>query len=66
MRKTACAVFSALILTACANSTRSTAELPDGRVWATNSVTLLALTPTVLRYAFTDTPGDPAAWSLIR
>jgi len=41
-------------------------ELPDGRVWATNSVTLLALTPTVLRYAFTDTPGDPAAWSLIR
>jgi hypothetical protein len=29
MRKSACAVLSALILTACANSTRSTAELPD-------------------------------------
>lgn len=41
-------------------------ELPDGRVWATNSITLLALTPSALRYAFTDTPSDPASWSLIR
>ncbi|KUP98662.1 NRDE family protein [Thermobifida cellulosilytica] len=41
-------------------------ELPDGRVWATGSVTLLALTPDVLRYAFTDAPGDPHAWRLVR
>lgn len=41
-------------------------ELPDGRIWATGSITLLALTPTVLRYAFTDAPGDPGAWSLVR
>ncbi|UOE21996.1 NRDE family protein [Thermobifida halotolerans] len=41
-------------------------ELADGRTWATGSITLLAATAHTLRYAFTDAPGDPAAWRMIR
>ncbi|GLU48879.1 NRDE family protein [Nocardiopsis ansamitocini] len=41
-------------------------ELMDGRVWATGSITLLACAPTALRYAFSDRPGDPTAWRMIR
>lgn len=41
-------------------------ELPGGRVWATGSISLLALTGRTLRYAFTDTPGDRGAWRMIR
>ncbi|MUL43398.1 NRDE family protein [Streptomonospora sp. PA3] len=41
-------------------------ELGDGRVWATSSITLIACGRDTLRYAFTDRPGDPAAWYLVR
>ncbi|TDQ45852.1 NRDE family protein [Actinorugispora endophytica] len=41
-------------------------ELADGRVWATGSVTLLAVAGPTLRYAFTDAPGDPGAWRMVR
>ncbi|HEX6519464.1 MAG TPA: NRDE family protein [Streptosporangiaceae bacterium] len=33
-------------------------ELPDGRVWGTSSVSLIALTRTGLRYDFQPVPGD--------
>lgn len=35
-------------------------ELPDGRVWGTSSVSLVALARTDLRYDFQPVPGDPA------
>lgn len=41
------------------------ADLGDGLVWATGSVTLLALDRHTVRYAFTDTPADPGAWRMI-
>ncbi|MFC0041069.1 NRDE family protein [Actinomadura rayongensis] len=41
-------------------------DLGDGRVWGTGSVSLAALTPAGLRYDFSGTPGDPAAWTAIR
>jgi hypothetical protein len=37
-------------------------DLGDGRIWGTTSISLIALTPDGLRYDFTATPGDPAAW----
>jgi len=37
-------------------------DLGDGRIWGTTSISLIALTPDGLRYDFTGTPGDPAAW----
>jgi Transport and Golgi organisation 2 len=37
-------------------------ELGDGRAWGTTSVSLVALSPQAVRYDFTGTPGDPAAW----
>jgi hypothetical protein len=37
-------------------------ELPDGRVWGTSSITLLALGADALRYDFCARPADPAAW----
>ncbi|MFW6641011.1 NRDE family protein [Nocardiopsis algeriensis] len=41
------------------------ADLPDGQVWATGSVTLLAVDRDTVRYAFTDAPADPGAWRTI-
>jgi uncharacterized protein with NRDE domain len=37
-------------------------ELPDGRVWGTTSVSLVALGPGRLRYDFQPVPADPATW----
>jgi len=37
-------------------------ELPDGRVWGTTSVSLVALGPQGLRYDFKPVPADPATW----
>ena len=37
-------------------------DLPDGRVWGTTSVTLVALGPNGLRYDFQPVPADPATW----
>jgi Transport and Golgi organisation 2 len=37
-------------------------ELPDGRVWGTTSVSLVALGADGLRYDFQPAPGDPATW----
>jgi hypothetical protein len=37
-------------------------ELPDGRVWGTTSVTLVALGAKGLRYDFKPVPSDPATW----
>ncbi|WP_159945607.1 MULTISPECIES: NRDE family protein [unclassified Nocardiopsis] len=41
------------------------ADLGDGRIWATGSVTLLALDRHTVRYAFTDAPADPGAWRMV-
>ncbi|MBB4932074.1 hypothetical protein F4561_002894 [Lipingzhangella halophila] len=41
-------------------------ELGGGRVWASTSVTLVALGRDTVRCAFTDAPGDPGAWRLVR
>ncbi|GAB3730838.1 NRDE family protein [Nocardiopsis nanhaiensis] len=41
------------------------ADLGDGQVWATGSVTLIALDRDTVRYAFTETPADPEAWRMI-
>ena len=37
-------------------------DLGDGRVWGTTSTSLVALRPDAVRYDFTGTPGDAAAW----
>ena len=37
-------------------------ELPDGQVWGTTSVSLVALGPGRLRYDFQPVPADPATW----
>ncbi len=37
-------------------------ELPDGRLWGTTSVSLVALGPDGLRYDFQPVPSDPATW----
>jgi Transport and Golgi organisation 2 len=37
-------------------------ELPDGRLWGTTSVTLVALGADGLRYDFQPVPSDPATW----
>lgn len=37
-------------------------DLGGGRIWGTTSVSLVALSPDGLRYDFTGTPGDLAAW----
>lgn len=41
------------------------ADLGGGRIWATGSVTLVALDRHTVRYAFTDAPADPGAWRMI-
>ncbi|GHD20272.1 NRDE family protein [Nocardiopsis kunsanensis] len=41
------------------------ADLGQGQVWATGSVTLVAADRESLRYAFTSRPADPAAWEMI-
>jgi Transport and Golgi organisation 2 len=37
-------------------------DLPDGRVWGTTSVSLVALGADGLRYDFQPVPADPATW----
>ena len=37
-------------------------ELPDGRIWGSTSVSLVALAPDRVRYDFTATPGDAGSW----
>lgn len=37
-------------------------ELPDGRLWGTTSVSLVALGADRLRYDFQPVPADPATW----
>jgi hypothetical protein len=37
-------------------------ELPDGLVWGTTSISLVALGHTGLRYDFQPVPADPATW----
>jgi hypothetical protein len=37
-------------------------DFGDGRVWGSGSTSLVALSPTGLRYDFTASPGDPSAW----
>ena len=37
-------------------------ELPDGRLWGTTSVSLVALGPAGLRYDFQPIPADPTTW----
>ena len=37
-------------------------ELPDGRLYGTTSVTLIALGPDGLRYDFQPVPSDPTTW----
>jgi hypothetical protein len=37
-------------------------ELPDGRLWGTTSVSLVALGPGGLRYDFQPVPGDAPTW----
>jgi len=37
-------------------------ELPDGRLWGTTSVTLIALGADGLRYDFQPVPSDPTTW----
>ena len=37
-------------------------DLPDGRLWGTTSVTLVALAPDAIRYDFQARPGRPGGW----
>ncbi len=37
-------------------------ELPDGQVWGTSSITLVALGDDALRYDFCSRPADPSSW----
>ncbi len=41
------------------------ADLGGGKVWATGSVTLLAMDRDTVRYAFTADPADPQAWTMV-
>ena len=41
------------------------ADLGGGKVWATGSVTLLAMDRDTVRYAFTADPADPDAWTMV-
>ena len=41
------------------------ADLGGGKVWATGSVTLLAVDRDTVRYAFTADPADPRAWTMV-
>jgi hypothetical protein len=41
-------------------------ELPDGRIWGSTSVTLVALGTQGIRYDFQPAPGDPAAWYSVK
>jgi hypothetical protein len=41
-------------------------ELPDGRIWGSTSVSLVALGAENLRYDFQPVPGDPSTWYSIR
>ena len=41
-------------------------ELPDGRLYGTTSVTLVALADGALRYDFQPRPGDPDGWYPLR
>jgi transport and Golgi organization protein 2 len=38
-------------------------RVPGDRVWGTTSVSLVAIAPDWVRYDFSASPGDPAAWS---
>ena len=37
-------------------------NLPDGRLWGTTSVTLVALAPDQIRYDFQASPGSETGW----
>ena len=37
-------------------------SLPDGRLWGTTSVTLVALAPDRTRYDFQASPGGETGW----
>ena len=37
-------------------------NLPDGRLWGTTSVTLVALAPDQIRYDFQASPGSESGW----
>jgi hypothetical protein len=37
-------------------------EMGAGRIWGTTSVSLVAVSAGAVRYDFTGSPGDPAAW----
>ena len=37
-------------------------DLPDGRLWGTTSVTLVALAPDAIRYDFQASPGSESGW----
>ncbi|MDT0332054.1 NRDE family protein [Nocardiopsis lambiniae] len=41
------------------------ADLGEGRIWATGSITLLAVGRDTVRYAFTATPADPDTWTMV-
>jgi hypothetical protein len=40
-------------------------DLGGGRIWGTTSISLVAVWPDAMRYDFTATPGDPAAWHAV-
>ena len=41
-------------------------ELPDGQLWGTTSVTLVALGARGLRYDFQPVPSDPTTWCSVQ
>jgi hypothetical protein len=41
-------------------------DLGGGRIWGTTSISLVAVSPDGLRYDFTGSPGEPAAWYPVR
>jgi hypothetical protein len=40
-------------------------DLGEGRIWGTGSISLVALARDGLRYDFSGSPGDPAAWRTV-
>lgn len=40
-------------------------DFGEGRIWGTTSVSLVALSADGVRYDFSATPGDPAAWTTV-